>query len=106
LPVYRALCYTLFREALISYLLYLGTQLKGMIQKMSAVEFKKVPFDLETASREDLIQELRRMQALCEHLDQIIEYAPDGIYITDGDANAIRINLAFERISGLKRSDL
>ncbi|MBQ3393128.1 MAG: sigma 54-interacting transcriptional regulator [Lachnospiraceae bacterium] len=37
---------------------------------------------------------------------QIIESAPDGIYITDGDANAVLINPAFERISGLDRDKL
>lgn len=39
-------------------------------------------------------------------LDEIIESSMDGIYITDGDANAIRINEAFERISGLERKNL
>ena len=62
--------------------------------------------ELSSATREALLEELKRTRTLCRHLDEIIEYAPDGIYITDGDANAIRINPAFERISGLKREDL
>ena len=54
----------------------------------------------------DVREELDRTRDLCEKLDEIIEQAPDGIYVTDGDANAIRINPAFERISGLKREEM
>ena len=54
----------------------------------------------------DVREELDRTMDLCEKLDEIIEQAPDGIYVTDGDANAIRINPAFERISGLKREEM
>ncbi len=53
-----------------------------------------------------LIQELEKTRELCQKLDDIIENTPDGIYVTDGDANAIRINRAFAQISGLKREDM
>lgn len=39
-------------------------------------------------------------------LDSIIECSYDGIYITDGEANTIKINNAYERISGLKRAEV
>lgn len=55
---------------------------------------------------EDVLRELEDTRELCRKLDTIIEYNPDGIYVTDGDANAIRINSAFERISGLRRKDM
>ncbi len=51
-------------------------------------------------------EELRQTKELCRKLDAIIENTPDGIYVTDGDANAIRINPAFSRISGLKRENM
>lgn len=42
----------------------------------------------------------------CQYLEQILENAHDGIYINDGEANALFINTAFERISGLDREML
>ncbi|MDS0527881.1 sigma 54-interacting transcriptional regulator [Clostridium sp. SHJSY1] len=39
-------------------------------------------------------------------LDSIIECSYDGIYITDGDANTIKVNNAYERITGLKKEDV
>lgn len=55
---------------------------------------------------QDVIRELDETKALCRQLNMIIEEAPDGIYVTDGEANAIRINPAFERISGLDRKEM
>ena len=54
----------------------------------------------------DLERELDETRDLCRKLDEIIENSPDGIYVTDGDANAIRINPAFSRISGLDRDKM
>lgn len=39
-------------------------------------------------------------------LDAVIESSYDGIYITDGDANTIKVNKAYENITGLKREDM
>ena len=39
-------------------------------------------------------------------LEAIIENAYDGLYITDGDANTIMINRAYERITGIKRGEV
>jgi PAS domain S-box-containing protein len=58
------------------------------------------------SSYEALMDKLEKTCELCRILNQIIEHAPDGIYVTDGEANAIRINPAFERISGLNRKDM
>lgn len=55
---------------------------------------------------QDLQQEVKETRELCRKLDLIIEKAPDGIYVTDGNANAIRINSAFARISGLDREKM
>lgn len=54
----------------------------------------------------DVKRELEETRDLCRKLDTIIENNPDGIYVTDGDATAIRINPAFARISGLKREEM
>lgn len=42
----------------------------------------------------------------CRELDEIIESSYDGIYITDGKANTLRINKSYESITGLKRKDM
>ena len=55
---------------------------------------------------DDVIRELDETRMLCERLNAVIENAPDGIYVTDGEANAIRINPAFEQISGLDRKKM
>ena len=41
-----------------------------------------------------------------EWLDAIIEHSFDGIYITDGNANTIKANRAYETITGLKKSEV
>ena len=41
-----------------------------------------------------------------EFLDAIIEHSFDGIYITDGQANTIKVNRSYLTISGLKKSEV
>lgn len=41
-----------------------------------------------------------------EYLDAVIEHSFDGIYITDGEANTIKVNRSYLTISGLKKSDV
>ncbi len=41
-----------------------------------------------------------------EYLDAIIEHSFDGIYITDGQANTIKVNRSYLTISGLKKSEV
>ncbi|MGO9020241.1 MAG: sigma 54-interacting transcriptional regulator [Syntrophobacteraceae bacterium] len=55
---------------------------------------------------EAIISQLKGYQKLHQELDAIIESSSDGLYITDGQANTIRVNQAYERITGLKRQDL
>ncbi len=43
---------------------------------------------------------------LAKKLDAVIESSYDGIYITDGKANTLKVNKSYERISGLKREEL
>ncbi len=55
---------------------------------------------------EGIAAELESMKALAAELHGIFEHSYDGIYITDGDGNTLRVNKAYERITGLKRKDL
>jgi PAS domain S-box-containing protein len=50
----------------------------------------------------------RRMPSLemVSDLEAIIENTYDGIYITDGDANTLKVNRAYERITGIKREEV
>jgi len=55
---------------------------------------------------EGIVTELETYKRINKELDAIIESSYDGLYITDGHANTIRVNKAYERISGLRREDL
>lgn len=55
---------------------------------------------------ERIISELQGYQQLHRELEAIFESSYDGFYITDGQANTIRVNSAYERITGLRREDL
>jgi len=43
---------------------------------------------------------------LVSDLEAIIENTYDGIYITDGNANTLKVNRAYERITGIKREEV
>ena len=51
-------------------------------------------------------RDLKNIKLSLMELDSIIECSYDGIYITDGDANTIKVNNAYERITGLKKVDV
>lgn len=55
---------------------------------------------------EQLSGQLECYRLLAKHLDAILDCSYDGIYITDAKANTIRVNKAYERITGLKAADL
>ncbi|MFW5856215.1 MAG: sigma 54-interacting transcriptional regulator, partial [Bacillota bacterium] len=55
---------------------------------------------------ESVSKELETTKKLNKELNAIIESSYDGIYVTDGKANTLRVNEAYERISGLDRDDL
>jgi PAS domain S-box-containing protein len=50
--------------------------------------------------------QLQSFQRLTRELEAIIESSYDGLYITDGQADTIRVNHSYERITGLARQDL
>lgn len=74
--------------------------------KTQRIRHNRKGIKMEEFSREELTHKLKEAEDRAAYYRRIIEYAPDGIYITDGDANAVLINPAFERISGLERDKL
>ncbi|MEW6349244.1 MAG: sigma 54-interacting transcriptional regulator [Thermodesulfobacteriota bacterium] len=55
---------------------------------------------------EAIISELQGYQQLHRQLEAIFESSYDGLFVTDGEANTVRVNSAYERITGLKRHGL
>lgn len=55
---------------------------------------------------ETIIEELKSLRRVSAKLDAVIESSYDGIYITDGEARTLRINKAYEQISGIERETL
>ncbi len=50
---------------------------------------------------ESISSELERVRVITRELNAIIDSSFDGIYITDGESRTIRINKAYERITGI-----
>ena len=55
---------------------------------------------------ERISQHLSRYQAVVREVEAIIGSSYDGIYVTDGEANTIRINRAYEDITGIKAPEV
>ena len=55
---------------------------------------------------ETLISELKGYTRLNTELEAIFESSFDGLYITDGQAKTIRVNSAYEKITGLAKQNL
>jgi len=49
---------------------------------------------------------MNKYEKLAQDLQAIIENTYDGLYITDGAANTLMINQAYERITGIKREEV
>ena len=57
-------------------------------------------------SKEEILAEYGKLYKLCTYLDTIIEHSSDSLFITDGDANIVKLNAAYEILGGVKREDL
>ncbi len=70
-------------------------RVKGVMSIFQDIsEYEKVGSELESFKR------------LNKELDAIIESSYDGLYITDGESRTLRVNQAYERITGLRRAEL
>jgi PAS domain S-box-containing protein/TyrR family helix-turn-helix protein len=54
---------------------------------------------------ENISKELEYFKKINKELDAIIDSSFDGLYITDGDGVTLRLNKAFERITGIHRRE-
>jgi PAS domain S-box-containing protein len=55
---------------------------------------------------ESIISNLQGYQSLHRELEAIFDSSEDGLYIADGNATTVRVNSAYERITGLSRENL
>ncbi|MFW6282323.1 MAG: sigma 54-interacting transcriptional regulator [bacterium] len=55
---------------------------------------------------EEALEELDSVKNLNKQLDAIIESVSDGIYITNGSGDTLRINNSYEKITGIKSEDV
>lgn len=60
----------------------------------------------DVSEHEKIISQLKNYQELHNELNGIFESSYDGLYVTDGEANTLRVNKSYERITGLFREDL
>lgn len=60
----------------------------------------------EISELASIADQLERTKELSSELNAIIESSFDGIYVTDGEGRTIRVNKAYERITGLRREEL
>ncbi len=55
---------------------------------------------------EKIVVNTNSYKNVIKDLESIIENTYDGLYITDGNANTLRVNRAYERITGIKREEV
>ncbi len=60
----------------------------------------------DISSLESVAAELEVTKELNKELDAIIDSVYEGIYITDGDANTLRINKAYTRMTGIRPGEV
>ncbi len=61
---------------------------------------------LALAPREKILAEYDKLYKLCVNLEAIIENSQDSLFVTNGDAIIVKVNKAYEKLSGEKREDL
>lgn len=60
----------------------------------------------DVSELENVSQQLKLTQELKTELDAIIESSYDGIYVTDGEGRTLRVNSAYERITGVRGQEV
>ena len=60
----------------------------------------------DVSEREMLLGELREVKGYYQELDAIVNSFYDGVYISDGLGNGLRVNSAYERITGVTAHEL
>ena len=60
----------------------------------------------EISEVEKIMPELSSYQNMLKTMDAIFESSYDGLYVTDGQANTLRVNSSWEKITGLRAKDV
>lgn len=60
----------------------------------------------EISELEAISSELKSTRMIAEELDAIFNSSFDGIYVTNGTGTTIRVNTAYERITGIRREEV
>jgi PAS domain S-box-containing protein len=55
---------------------------------------------------EELANDIFKLKEYAHEIEAIIESSYDGIYVTDGEANTIRVNSAYEKITGIRAAEV
>ncbi|MGD9948211.1 MAG: sigma 54-interacting transcriptional regulator [Desulfobulbus sp.] len=66
----------------------------------------ELAFLRDISAYESLSSELDRVTELSKELNAIIDSSFDGIFVTDGESRTLRVNRAYERISGIKSQEV
>jgi PAS domain S-box-containing protein len=60
----------------------------------------------EISAVEKIMPELSSYQNMLKTMDAVFESSYDGLYVTDGEANTLRVNSSWEKITGLSAKDV
>ncbi|SMC71428.1 sigma-54 interaction domain-containing protein [Papillibacter cinnamivorans] len=60
----------------------------------------------EWLSRQELEEELACSRSIARRLNRIVEYSSNPLFATDGEGSIIKVNAAYEKISGFDRGEL
>jgi PAS domain S-box-containing protein len=63
-------------------------------------------FELLKDFEENIVKNTNTYKKVVKDLEAIIENTYDGLYITDGNAVTLRVNRAYERITGIRRQEV
>ncbi len=55
---------------------------------------------------ESISSDLKHTRMISEELTAIIESSLDGMYVTDGTGRTLRVNMAYERMTGIRREEV
>jgi PAS domain S-box-containing protein len=61
---------------------------------------------LALAPREKILAEYDKLHKTCLNLEAIIDNSQDSLFVTNGDAVIVKVNKAYEKLSGERRKDL
>ncbi len=62
--------------------------------------------DVDELSREELEEEFIRLNKICRQLNTIVEFSTNPLFVTNGDGDVIKVNAAYEKLSGFDRSEI